>query len=49
MEKWLVDNMLWVGLGLGIFLLASKYAIVHIYKKLVALDADSRENNEIED
>ena len=38
MEKWLVENILWVGLALGFTLLAIKYTVVHIYRKLVALD-----------
>jgi hypothetical protein len=46
MEKWLVENMLWVGLGLGIALLATKYAIVHIYKRLIALDAEGRDQSQ---
>lgn len=46
MEKWLLENMIWVGLGLGVLLLATKYAIVHIYKKLIALDADTRDQSQ---
>ncbi len=46
MEKWLVDNIIWVGLGLGIMLLATKYLVVHIYKRLVALDAEGRDQSQ---
>ena len=39
MEQWLVENMLWVGLGIGIFLVGMKFLIVYFYRKLVAADA----------
>ena len=38
MEQWLVENMLWVGLGIGVFLVGLKFLIVFIYRKLLAAD-----------
>jgi hypothetical protein len=44
MEQWLVENMLWVGLGIGVFLVGLKFLIVFIYRKLLA--ADEAANNQ---
>ena len=35
MEQWLIENMLWVGLGIGIVLVGTKFLLVHFYRKLV--------------
>jgi hypothetical protein len=43
MEQWLVENMLWVGLGIGVFLVGIKYLIVYFYRKLAAADAAAKE------
>ena len=36
MEQWLVENMLWVGLGIGVILVGFKFLIVYLYRKLAA-------------
>jgi len=38
MEQWLVENMLWVGLGIGVFLVGIKFLVVHVFRKLAASD-----------
>jgi hypothetical protein len=45
MEQWLLENMIWLGLGIGVLLVGLKFLIVHVYRKLAAADAAS-ENEE---
>ena len=45
MEQWLVENMLWVGLGIGVFLVGIKILIVHIYRKLAAADSATQDQD----
>ena len=46
MEQWLVENMLWVGLGIGVLLVGIKLLIVLFYRKLVLAEAASSPDQE---
>ena len=46
MEQWLIENMLWVGLGMGVILVGIKLLVVHFYRKLVLAEAGSSPDQE---